>query len=63
MDASTVGITIDDFDDFDANTIVDSIADPIGLGASNSGGGGGDEEEDEQEEDEYEEDEDEDWRT
>ena len=63
LDASTAGLTIDDFDDFDTNTIVDSIADPIGLGASNSGGGGGDEEEDEEEEDEYEEDEDEDWRT
>ena len=34
-------------------SIVDSAADPIGLGASNSGGGeGGDEEEDEKEEDE-----------
>ena len=64
LDASTARLTIDDFDDFDVNTIVDSVADPIGLGASNSGGGeGGDEEEDEEEEDEYEEDEDEDWRT
>ena len=53
LDASTAALTIDDFDDFDANTIVDSAADPIGLGASDSGGGeGGDEEEDEEEEDE-----------
>ena len=58
LDASTAALTIDDFDDFDANTIVDSAVDPIGLGASNSvGGEGGDEE------DEYEEDEDEEWRT
>jgi hypothetical protein len=49
LDASTTRLTIDDFDDFDANTIVDSAADPIGLGASNSGGEGGDEEEDEDE--------------
>ena len=52
LDASTAALTIDDFDGFDANTIVESAADPIGLG--------GDEEEDEEEEDEYEEDEDED---
>ena len=47
LDASTARLTIDDFDDFDVNTIVDSAADPIGLGG------------DEEEEDEYEEDEDE----
>ena len=53
LDASTAHLTIDDFDDFDVNTIVDYAADPIGLGASDSGGGeGGDEEEDEEEEDE-----------
>lgn len=51
LDASTARLTINDFDDLDVNTIVDYVADPIGLGASNTG------EEDEEEE------EDEDWRT
>ena len=37
LDASTAQLIIDDFDDFDVNTIVDSIADPIGLSASNTG--------------------------
>lgn len=50
LDASTARLTVDDFDDFDVNTIVDSAADPIGLSTSNTG-----EEEDEEEEDEYEE--------
>ena len=34
LNASTSWLTMDDFDDFDVNTIVASTADPIGLSSS-----------------------------
>ena len=36
LDASTARLTINDFDDFDVNTIVDFVANPIGLSTSNT---------------------------
>ena len=49
LNASTSWLTMDDFDDFDVNTIVASVADPIDLSASNTRG----REERDKEEDEY----------
>ena len=55
LDAFTSRLTLDDFDDFDVNTIVASVAAPIGLGASITATG---EEEEDEDEDEYEEEDD-----